>query len=413
MGTMISLALGRLEVDWGKNSRFTDHGSLFQSTDLKKVPSYFAGDDWPDEEPTIEMCEGFGKPLGDVVDRLELLGYTLPAVEHHYRELHNLHGLSEQPLPFDRLRQALAEVDVNLVSGNYGEDYDPGEFVQKEIIDRLALTSELDHSGLRSDHWEIDLLLENFSPYGGLRLLAENSANHLLEVNWVFSPLVDSGWAKREEFEPGPSPEECFLVVTEGSSDAKIIQHAIKLLRPHISDFFRFVDMEEGYPFSGTGNLYRFAQGLASIGILNNTVIVYDNDAEGVAKLRATKQLSLPPNVRAMQLPPLQAFSEFKTEGPTGFSLSDINGKAAAIECYLDLTRRGLPEPIVRWSSFNKEAGVYQGEIEHKKQYIKDFLSLKSPLDEYETTKIEEVLNALMKECVKIAEAKLIGATIK
>jgi hypothetical protein len=48
-----------------------------------------------------------------------------------------------------------------------------------------------------------------------------------------------------------------FLIVTEGSSDAAIIGKAFRLLSPHIADFFDFVDMEEGYPFSGTGNVFR------------------------------------------------------------------------------------------------------------------------------------------------------------
>jgi hypothetical protein len=409
---MINLAVGRLEVDWGKNNYFTDHGALFQTTDLKPVPSYYAGDDWPDGEPIVEMNEGFGKPLGEVRDRLELLGYTMRAVEHHYARLHQYHEIDEQPIPFDMLRTALTKVDVTRVSGNYGEDYGPGEFVKKEILDRLALSSEKHNyyqPGLRPDHWEVDLLLENFGANGGLRLLAENSANHSLDVSWDFGPLVESGWATREEFRAGPSPEQCFLVVTEGSSDAKIIQKALKLLRPHIVDFFRFVDMEEGYPFSGTGNLHRFTQGLVSIGIQNNTVIIYDNDAEGLAKLAATKKLSLPSNVRAIQLPPLDIFSNFPTEGPTGVASADINGKAAAIECYLDLRPDSLPDPIVRWSSFCKELGVYHGELLHKTQYMKNFLKLKQPIGSYDTSKIEAVLDALVAECVSIAEHKLMA----
>ena len=136
---MIHLAVGRLEVDWGKNNFFTDHGALFQPTDIKLVPSYYVGDDWPEGEPIVEMNEGFGKPLGHVLVRLELLGYTLRAVEHHYNRLHQFHDLDEDALPFNDLRQALARVDVNKVSGNYCEDYDPGEFVRKEILERLAL----------------------------------------------------------------------------------------------------------------------------------------------------------------------------------------------------------------------------------------------------------------------------------
>ncbi len=56
MGTMINLALGRLEVDWGKNNFFTDHGCLYQDSDLKDVPSYYANDG----DPIVEMNKGFG-----------------------------------------------------------------------------------------------------------------------------------------------------------------------------------------------------------------------------------------------------------------------------------------------------------------------------------------------------------------
>jgi hypothetical protein len=415
VGTMIHLAVGRLEVDWGKNKFFTDHGALFQSTDIKLVPSYYAGDNWPEGEPIVEMNEGFGKPLRQVLARLELLGYTLRAVEHHYNRLHQFHDLDEDALPFDELRQALVRVDVNTVSGIYREDYEPGEFVRKEILERLALDSE-QHDyvgpGLRPDHWEVDLLLENFGANGALRLLAENSANLDLDVSWDFTPLVESGWATRDQFRAGPSPEQCFLVVTEGSSDAKIIQKALKLFRPHIADFFRFVDMEEGYPFTGTGNLHKFTQGLISIGIQNNMLIVYDNDAEGGAKMQATSRLSLPTNMRVMQLPSLDEFLNFKTIGPTGIGWADINGRAAAIECYLDLERDALPDPIIRWTTFNRELDVYHGELQHKTQYMKDFLQLRAPSQSYNSKKIESVLNSLVSECVSIAEQKLMADMI-
>lgn len=412
---MIHLAVGRLEVDWGKNNFFTDHGALFQSTDIKLVPSYYAGDDWPEGDPIVEMNEGFGKPLRQVLARLELLGYTLRAVEHHYNRLHQFHDLDEDALPFDELRQALLRVDVNTVSGIYRDDYEPGEFVRKEILERLALDSE-QHDyvgpGLRPDHWEVDLLLENFGANGALRLLAENSANLDLDVSWDFTPLVESGWATRDQFRAGPSPEQCFLIVTEGSSDAKIIQKALKLFRPHIADFFRFVDMEEGYPFTGTGNLHRFTQGLISIGIQNNIIIVYDNDAEGIAKMQATRRLSLPTNMRVMQLPSLDEFLNFKTIGPTGIGRADINGKAAAIECYLDLEKDGLPGPIIRWTIFNRELEVYHGELQHKTQYMKNFLELRAPSASYNSKKIETVLNSLVSECVSIAEQKLMADMI-
>jgi hypothetical protein len=59
-------------------------------------------------------------------------------------------------------------------------------------------------------------------------------------------------------------------------------------LPPHIADFFDFVDREEGYPISRTGNLFRFVQGLISIRVLNNVIVIYDNDAEGAANFERT-----------------------------------------------------------------------------------------------------------------------------
>lgn len=237
-----------------------------------------------------------------------------------------------------------------------------------------------------------------------MRLLAENPVNHNLDVTWDFTPLVDSGWAPRDAFQSGPAPEQRFLIVTEGSSDAKILQKALQLRRPHIVDFFRFVDMEEGYPFAGTGNMYRFTQGLVSIGILNNTVLLYDNDAEGVAKWRDTLQLTLPSNMRAMKLPDLKAFTKVMTIGPSGRKRANINKRAAAIECYLDLMQVGLPEPVVRWGPFNKTLEAYHGELEHKGQYMKKFLSLRSAGAHYDFSKIDQVLDAVVAECVAIAE---------
>src|SRR5262245_13576484 len=86
MGSMIHLAVGRLEIDWGKNFGFTDHSPLFQVTDLAQVPYYYAegkGETYIDstgEERSkliVKLKEGMSKPLGQVVDRIALLGHTL------------------------------------------------------------------------------------------------------------------------------------------------------------------------------------------------------------------------------------------------------------------------------------------------------------------------------------------------
>ena len=63
-------------------------------------------------------------------------------------------------------------------------------------------------------------------------------------------------------------------------------------------------------------------------------------------------------------LPDLEEFSSFLSVGPTGKKKADINGKAVAIEYYLDHSRSGLPEiPTIRWSGCKGDVKQYQGAL--------------------------------------------------
>ncbi|MCP3368715.1 hypothetical protein [Bradyrhizobium cajani] len=138
-----------------------------------------------------------------------------------------------------------------------------------------------------------------------------------------------------------------------------ILKRAFQLLRPEIADFFRFIDVSERHPFSGTGSLVKFAEGLAKIDVQNRTVFVLDND-EGLSAFRKIQALALPINMRVTVLPSLKEFGLFPTTGLGGAALADINGRAASIECYLDLHVGGLPAPLVQWTNY-KDTGTYQG----------------------------------------------------
>ena len=83
------------------------------------------------------------------------------------------------------------------------------------------------------------------------------------------------------------------------------------------------------------------------------------DDAEGVMNFQRCLHLNVPNNVAILKLPDVPSFREFDTQGPSGRHLADINGKAAAIECYLDLDR----DASIRWNNYNPKLGVYQGEL--------------------------------------------------
>ena len=286
---------------------------------------------------------------------------------------------------------------TSLVNEEWG-NYDPGEFTSKYLFKHPEFNKEFDLSSLVDK--DIGLVFENMDPYITLRILAENPANDDYSVQWGYSDVVDGGWADKDDLIEPLSDADKILIVTEGSSDSFIISRALELLCPDIVDFFYFVDMEEHYPFTGTGNLYRFCQGLASIRIQNNVLIVYDNDVAGINKYTQTKTLSLPSNMRIARLPDNDSFNSIETLGPNGTTSENINGSAVAIECFLDLNYRVNSAPTIRWTSYDSNLGKYQGELVNKDAYVREFKKIRPTECDYNFDKLNSLVDHLYREWV-------------
>jgi hypothetical protein len=396
MGSMITLGLGNLEIDWGKNWGFSNHSRLFVPSDVRLIP--YHGWDPDTDEHRITMKEGYARKLRDMVPRLDMMGITLGAAEEEYERIRQQDpsGPDERTLSFEGLKEALTRVDVTELSPEYQQDLELGEMFRLELVERLGLTG-LD----RDANWATQEVVENFGVEFVLRLLALNSKNLDIDVEWRFADVVNGGWADRDELVAPLSQDEQVLIVTEGSSDAHILKKALDLLRPHTRDFFRFIDMAEGYPFSGTGNLFKFCQGLVKIGVSGRVLIIYDNDTEGCGKFEQTRALTLPWNMHVMRLPDLAALKLFPTLGPDGVGEADINGRAAAIECYLDLAYEAQMPAQVRWTSFDRAQGKYQGELIDKELYAKAFLKLRSKQAGYDYAGLEAILVAIEGELIR------------
>lgn len=407
---MIHLAVGRLEIDWGKNEGFHDHSALFQGeADVANVPYYYAGEeDGTDFEgetkwkPIVEIKEGMSKPLPLVIDRLNLLGHTYAQCEREFAFLAKLNGFDRNIFTFGDLGDALASIDVNAISENYGDGgEDFGKLFRRELAPRLGIKERLEADPVELAY--VSEAMENLSAYTVLQLLARNPRARNLPVQWAFNDIEQGGYARREDFVRTLDPGNRFLIVTEGSSDANILRHAFKILRPHVADFFDFVDMEEGYPFSGTGNVFRFVQGLISISVQNKLLILFDNDTEGVFNYQRCRKLKVLPNMRILKLPDLPAFRTFPTIGPNGEHKADINGCGAAIECYLDLDARAR----VRWTSYNHDADTYQGELQGKSRYMRNFLKQRARKSTYDYTRIEAVLDAISENAIAMGQTEV------
>jgi hypothetical protein len=427
MGTEITLEFDGLTLDWSKNNRGSDHGMLFQERDRKRMRSdqidyqYF---EEHDEDPAV-MEMAFCRSLKEVVPRLNLLGFTLEHAKREYEERREACRQEREEMANDDENGKLDILDfgefVSLATGDSVQSLDDtfvasvdrdgervvrGRFKDRKLWDRLPHSWEDDEWGAYSERSYFGRLIAVVHPYSVLRVLAENETNLAGNVAWQYGLLVEGGYAYESEFTASARRTQTFLVATEGSSDAYVLKHALALLRPEIADFFRFIDVSERHPFSGAGNLLKFAEGLAKIDVHNQIVLLFDNDAEGFDAYQKVSGLTLPTNMRAMILPELGAFRSFPAQGPEGIANADINRRAAAMECYLDLDYGRCPRALVVWTNFKKELGVYQGSLESKESFTKTFLQITPKTiaeGGYRVEKLHGVLDALVSECSAIA----------
>ncbi|NHR07909.1 hypothetical protein HA052_22200 [Chromobacterium haemolyticum] len=358
MGSMISLSVGRIDIDWGKNEYFISHLDLFQAGDEGVNDYNYVA---TDGSPIVESSVCLGRVLSRVEPRLEMLGYTAASLE---ARLANWFGNDDDvPKPsLDALKHALSTFDWWQGREAY---VDFGEAI------RIAYAQAPGSSVLPSIDPRFIAFERPIDPYLVLRVLADMEEYSDLRVCWNFADVRDGGYVDESSFEVRP-PSSRWMVVTEGSSDTFVLQRALEKTHPDIADFFEFIDMSTGNPFPGVGNLVAFCKGLSRIRYSGNMLLVLDNDTAGRKALMDIQALGLPTTVVVTCLPDLEQLRRFKTLGPTGDSIEDVNGRASAIECFLDLSARTDP-PAIRWTTYVPQLQQYQGELIAKDDYVADF----------------------------------------
>lgn len=426
MGTEITLDIAALTLDYSKNFVGSDHGVLFQAMDRKRIRSEQIDYDYfeENEEDPAPMEIGFTRKLKDILPRLDFLGFTREQARRDYlrtvkicldevRYTDDAEAEITTPdfMNFEEFCAFVAAHPIETLDDTFVEDLDSrrieGRFYGDAAAKRLPHSWQHDIHAY-SERSYFGRLINFLHPYCVLNVLAENADNKEADVVWQYGPLVENGWADESEFVPGARRNQTFLVAAEGSSDVHILKHAISILRPEIEDFFRFIDVTEGHPFSGAGSLVKFAEGLAKIDVHNQVVFLFDNDGEGFDACQRIKKISFPPNMRAIKLPELEQFRSFPTRGPLGAAHADINSRAAAIECYLDLNNAGGPSPQVVWTNYKRDLDIYHGALENKEVHTKAFLKQTAQsieISKYDVTKLSLVLDALVAECRSIAES--------
>ena len=410
---LLSLGIGKMELDWRKHNSVYEYSELFKISDIKDIPYYYADEDGG---IAFEMIEGYSCKLSQVKRRLDLLGYDYASLAEEFNNNISLmpkHMNSLEQLSFERFASVINGCDISTINTveidkEYVDNgYDLGEYVSKCIFEAAPsikegllyalCSSNADYDKFIED--DLSVFLENLDPYIVLRIICENPKYDNCDLIWCFNNFLEEGIVDRDELVRKLDNEKKILIVTEGNSDTFVLKKSINELFPDISDFFEFVDMRDNYPFTGTGNLFNFCKGMAKINIQNNVIVIFDNDTEGIEKFKKSIELSKPKTLIITKLPDMDEFSDFKTIGPQGSSKENINGKAVAIECFLDFSSVDY-EPVVRWNSYNEKQGQYQGALEHKDDYVRAFKTVNLKTDNYDIHKLVYLVDYICNEWI-------------
>lgn len=405
MGSIITLGIKKMEIDWGKNYSYNNHSQLYTLEEIDRDIPYYDIDD--DDKEVIRYEKGAVAKLSNVKERLDLLGYSLKEIEQQYNEItkESEFYLEEKIiLTFKEFYTFITSLDVEKVDNvfstiqDYKDDgYDFGEYFNRCVCNDIEINKKLKTTfkKIKKQCCIIGEFFEHINPYIILRLLAENTRNLDFEVEWRYNELLENGWIRKEDIIPKLNNSDKILIVTEGKTDSFVLKKTLDELYPHISYFFEFIDMGENYPFTGVGNLSNFCMGLAKINIQNKIMIIFDNDTSGIELYNKVKDIEKPRNMCICHLPDYGDFKSFKTIGPSGVKKVNINGKAVAIECFLDFD--SVPcSPRIRWNNYNKNMGRYQGELENKKEYFKTFAKINLKDNSYNYKKLIYLVDYLL-----------------
>lgn len=420
-------------LEFNRETVFSDKGlpppelmTLFRPCDraYPEFPSGFEDDDSP-----YIPSHAYQVPVPRLVERLEIMGFTLAAVEQDLKQCvraevlgfderieYNSDPYTSSPMPgylrdLKRKRRLFEKFTLRRWSGAIRKLRQMGMLHSYQIPQGYTGLTPFERYILNTEReWE----WHHFGfPTSDLRYLmrallvcARDDENVLLDL----SELEAGGYLAEDSQPVSDALEETIrlgrvcekiLILTEGRSDTRILERSLEVLYPHLADMYSFLDHEAFQLGGGTGNLANLVKGIAGVGLGNRVIAVFDNDAAGALQAAEVRALNLPANFRILNLPQIKIAKRYPTLGPNGALCTDINGSACSLEVYLGkaaLTQDDGSLAPVQWKGFEPKLKRYQGEILAKNHVQKRFLdSLNDPsgLDESELGSIRGVLRMI------------------
>jgi len=186
MGTMISLALNGVDIDWGKNRSWSNHRWLFPPNSLTEMEYEYAYD-------ITEIKAGFETTMGQVRFRLRHLGYSDIETEREFTlAVARWNRTASLRLRFADYRKAIHTVDFSTLTR---EDIAHFEWDFRRLVLNRLNSWDTDDALLE------DFIFEHLDVRLMISTLASKPENERLLLRWHHQDLIESGWATQDDFD--------------------------------------------------------------------------------------------------------------------------------------------------------------------------------------------------------------------
>ena len=349
---------------------------------------------WDDpENDDPENIVEYAIPLSVAKDRLEFMGFTASKIRRVFRE-----GVEERLAELAERRNNPSWANVDALRNGLDRE----EQILRNLTYEVWLEefTNILRTGLTPSrqYWYGDKGADEFSALfrymmgstseamfgfpsydarvflGAVCELTDPNAELVYDITeLVESENVDvnedlCAWARRQLAEDFLLNHK-IIVLTEGVSDCRSLEGALRLLYPHLSDYYSFMDFEGARVPGGAGTLATTVKAFIGADVVNRIVAFFDNDTAALSAMRSLRNIEIPENVRILRYPNLEIARNYPTLGPQGTMLMDINGLACSVELYygIDILRNetGDLTPI-QWRGYDNTMQQYQGEIINK-----------------------------------------------
>jgi len=336
----------------------------------------------------IETVVEYRAPAKHVIQRLNVLGFTLDRVREEFQETKaaEVQKLREWSDDDDHY---LWREDIAVLESTTLEDYlkafrtilDSGVH-PLYYLKRFPDASQLIKYILKESeefHWGFPCLdIRCF-----FRALLEIAPDESLVVQDL-TEVVYAGYYDKDDKVCTLALQELIgdyptnskiIILTEGPTDTEVLEPSLKLLYPHLYQYYSFMDFGVKPP-GGVGPLINAVKSFAGAGIANRVIALFDNDTAAFSAVKSLKGLDIPKNILIRHYPDIELARSYPSLGPSGLVQQDINGLACGIELYfgvdvLEIDGRLTP---IHWKGYDERLNRYQGEIMHKTELKNRFL---------------------------------------